>query len=417
MIRVRHKRGCPRAANKTARCQCKPSYSAEVFLGERPSSTTGKLINAYERKTFPTRKAAEAWEREFRAKRDRDPTYDAGRVKQPFAQLTEQWLLVKKPALAPRSYDRAEQIINKHLLPVFGPMPVGSITFEVWRDHLAKLAGQTKPNGRPLYAAGTLNRIHGVMTNVMEEARVRGILTANPCRRAGKNVIPKAERKMTFLTAAEIMKLADAITPHYRAMVLTAGFTGLRAGELAALQRQDIEFDLARQGDQLVVTGGSLTVARAVKAWHGGQPIIGTTKTNKVRVVSLSPELAEVLRAHLATRPAAPGTLVFTNPKGDPVHHVSFARTHFMRAKKKAVPDKPTLRWHDLRHSFISLLLAGGVDVLEVAGQAGHASAAMTLNVYGHRMPSGRDKVRQALSLAWADAEQPAVVPLRVAEG
>jgi hypothetical protein len=58
------------------------------------------------------------------------------------------------------------------------------------------------------------------------------------------------------------------------------------------------------------------------------------------------------------------------------------------------------------------LLLAGGVDVLEVAGQAGHANASMMLNVYGHRMPSGRDKVRQAaersLGGSWSVRRGPA---------
>jgi integrase len=392
-------------------------YNAEVFIGLRPSRKTGKLINAYDRATFATLKEAKLWEANHRVSKSKDPNHDPNRAKQPFKDLAEQWLLVKKPRLAPRSYDRAAQVIRKHLIPTFGSMPVSAITFEIWRDHLARLAAEENDKGEPRYASGTLHRIHGAMTSVMEEARTRGILSANPCRRAARDVIPPPVRKMTFLTAGEIRSLADAIDPHYRVLVLTAGFSGLRAGELAALQRQDIAFETARAGDAIELTGATITVARAIKTWRNRKPVIGTTKTGKVRTVDLSPEMGQVLWDHLEQRPANPDGLVFTNSKtGGVLNHSSFYRAFWRPAVKAALPHyADTLRFHDLRHSFISLLLAAGVDVLEVAGQAGHQRAEMTLNVYGHRMPSGRDKVRKALSAAWSEAESPNVTALPTA--
>lgn len=367
-------------------------------------------------KTFKTQKAAKAWGVEQESRYNRDPNSDPSRGKLPFATLAEQWLAIKKPTLAPRSYDRAEQIVGKHLLPVFGRTPVSAVTFEVWRDHLAKLAAEEKPDGSRLYAPGTLHRIHGVMTGVMEEARVRGIVTANPVRKATKKVVGPTERKMTFLTGAEIHTLANAINPHYRTLILTAGFTGLRASELHALRRRDIAFDLEREGDRIVVVGATITVGRAIKTWRDRQPVYGTTKSNRVRTVDVAAELAEELHAHLDSRPAAPDTLIFTSVKtGGPIQHGPFLKNHFKEAAADALPYHPGLRFHDLRHSFISLLLAAGVDVLEVAGQAGHKHASVTLDVYGHRMPSGRDRVKLALSAAYTEAET--VVPLRAAGG
>jgi integrase len=118
------------------------------------------------------------------------------------------------------------------------------------------------------------------------------------------------------------------------------------------------------------------------------------TKAGK-RDVALMPELAALLRRHqLASRHSEPGDFVFCGTAGRPLHHRNVQRRGMdetvERAKFNGGQRAPTM--HDLRHTFASLLIAEGLDVVYVAGQLGHASSATTLRVYASEF----DRVRNA---------------------
>lgn len=295
--------------------------------------------------------------------------------------------------------------------------PVGTITRERVRRFLAGLQshGQpaTHPNGKANpragqpYAPGTIHKVHTTLSAIMGEAVESGMLTANPCRSVTTKLLKPEHRKMDCLTPAEVLALADAIDPHYRILIQTAAYSGLRAGELHALRRRDVD-----------LLAGRLTVNRALKAWSQGVPEFGSTKSGKARTVELAPELVQLLAEHMGPgeRPVRPDALVFTNAAGNPIHQVAFLRNHFKPARVKALPDHPTLRFHDLRHTFVSQLIAQGVNVKAIADQAGHASAKMTLDVYAHRFPADDEGVKQALSAAWSSAAPSNVIPIRTGE-
>lgn len=153
---------------------------------------------------------------------------------------------------------------------------------------------------------------------------------------------------------------------------------------------------------------GRLTVSRALKVWRQGTPEFGPTKTDEPRTVELAPELQALLSEHIAAIPhPTPDSLVFTNAAGGPIHQVAWLRNHFKPAVARALPDHPTLRLHDLRHTFVSLLLEQGVNVKAIAAQAGHASAAMTLDRYAHIYPADDARVKNALSAAFTSATRP----------
>lgn len=202
---------------------------------------------------------------------------------------------------------------------------------------------------------------------------------------------------MVCLTAAEVLALADAIDPHYRTLVLTAAYTGLRAGELHALRHQDVD-----------LLDGRLTVCRALKIWRGGVPEFGapgevSTKTGKIRIVELAPELCELLAAHLSPG-GARDALVFTNLDGGAIYQSSFLKHYYKPARDRVLPNHPTLRFHDLRHTYVSLLIQQNIHPKMIADQAGHASVAMTMDRYGHLFPADNLKVKTALSAAFNSA-------------
>jgi integrase len=131
-----------------------------------------------------------------------------------------------------------------------------------------------------------------------------------------------------------------------------------------------------------------------------------------------------MLAGHLAALPGgnSPDALVFTNSENGPVHQVAWLRNHFKPAVKKALPqyaangdaDRQTLRFHDLRHTYVSFLIDEGVHVKAIQAQAGHANSSITLDRYGHLMDDSGERVKAALSNKYAAGQQPGTVtPLR----
>jgi integrase len=156
----------------------------------------------------------------------------------------------------------------------------------------------------------------------------------------------------------------------------------------------------------LIRPWGQLHVQRAVKevtqreaeeerergAEVYGNLVYGPTKTYERRRVTLPRWLATEVEQHLATLPASPAVSIFTTPRGEPIRQSNFYRRHFKPAVRAALPvDKHGLRFHDLRHSHASWLIAGGANVLQVMKRLGHRDIRTTLNTYGHVFPSDEE--------------------------
>jgi integrase len=119
---------------------------------------------------------------------------------------------------------------------------------------------------------------------------------------------------MLFLSSAEVGKLAEAIHPHFRVLIYTAAYTGLRAGELGGLRREDVDF-----------LHGTLTVRQALKDVNGRLEF-GPTKTHAQRRITLPAFLRQLLEGHLV---AGGSGLVFTGLGGAPLQHRVFYKRQF----------------------------------------------------------------------------------------
>jgi integrase len=128
--------------------------------------------------------------------------------------------------------------------------------------------------------------------------------------------------------------------------------------------------------------------------------------------------LCEQLAAYLAERPHGPDDLVFTAPQGGPLREQKLVAGSFKPAAARAgLPHR--LRFHDLRHTCASLLIAQGASVKAVQAQLGHASATVTLDRYGHLFPDELPAARRRLQDAYAEVtadparNEPAATMLR----
>jgi integrase len=170
-------------------------------------------------------------------------------------------------------------------------------------------------------------------------------------------------------------------------MVLVAGYTGVRWGELTGLR--------ARRVDPL---RGRIEVVEAVTEVDG-EMVFGPPKTHQHRSVVVPRFLREDLGWQLAGKAAT--DLVFGSRAGTPLRVQNFRRDRFDRAADAL--GLSGLTPHELRHTAASLAIASGASVKGVQSMLGHASAQMTLDRYGHLFPDELDAVADRLDAARAD--------------
>ncbi len=345
-------------------------------------------------KTFRLKDDALAWIAEQQVAMLHGTWADPRRLDRPFSEVIETWKETRWPRMAPKTRDRYQSVLDVHVSPTFGPLPVSRVTRERVSLFIAQLGNaerrttKGKPAGKPL-SSGSVHKVHTVLSSICTEAVELGLMRANPCARL-RGLPPVRTAEMHCLTAEEVARLADAITPRYRVLIITAAHTGLRASELHALRRRDV--DLLR---------GRIHVRDAIKGWVDGKPILGPPKNSKPRSVSLPPKLRQILADHLASSiPGGAGAdaFVFTNGEGGPIYHTPFMRNHFRPAVKACLPpEKCTLRFHDLRHTSASLLIANGANPKQIQERLGHASINMTLGTYGHLLDGHDEALLAAL--------------------
>jgi len=206
-----------------------------------------------------------------------------------------------------------------------------------------------------------------------------------------------------FLTHTQVEQLARAC-PGYELFVLVLAYTGMRWGEATAVRVRRV--DLVKRRIEVVHTAVELN----------GEMSYGTQKTHQRRSVPVPRSLVDALARHIADK--RPDDLVFTTPRGDVMRNHNFRSRVFVPAAQQS--GLPGLTPHDLRHTAASLAVQAGANVKAVQRMLGHASAAMTLDVYAglfnDDLDAVADRLDAAAALARADylrtqAERDTVLP------
>jgi integrase len=338
----------------------------------------------------------------------------AGRVS--FTEQAERWFNTTA-ALRPSTRRDYRLLLDRQVLPAFGGTTLAGIDTLAVREWIAQLVAGG-------LSAKRARKAHQVLSQVLASAVDGGRLARNVA--AGVK-LPKVQRKeMHFLTAAQVEALAEAIAPPYGVLIRCAAYTGLRPCELVALtvRRLDLLAGAVRVAEAAPEVAGRL-------AWGG-------VKTHEARTVRVPRSVAEELGAYLADRPHGPEDLVFTAPRGGPLRESKFVPGRFKPAvpaaneaiaklpkDRRPAPLPEGLRLYDLRHTAASLMIREGASVKAVQRQLGHATASITLDVYGHLFPDELDALAGRLERARAAALRslartqrgPAVVRLREPAG
>lgn len=305
-----------------------------------------------------------------------------------FEEYALEWL-EGKGNVRPRTRINVEGRLHKHAIPAFGATPIGNIRPAQVRSWVTGLSASG-------LAPSTIKAIYLTFGQVMRTAEIDRVIPRTPCIGIELPADIGPDREQHYLTPEEIAGLAEAITPRFAPLILAAGYTGLRAGELGALT-----------SDRVNLLRRTIDVAASMSEVRG-EVVIGPTKTGKRRTVTLPPFLAELLGQHIGRYPSDEG-YVFTSSEGGPLRHRNFMRRHFKAAVAAAeLPD--TLRFHDLRHSHAAMLIAQGAHPKQVQERLGHSTIRVTFDRYGHLFDGHDDDLLEGLDgLARSASENPLV--------
>src|ERR687897_993167 len=317
--------------------------------------------------------------REAMTDADRGLVFDA--TNQSVSEYMTHWLEdFAKANLSSRTYHNYKLQIREHIVPAFGKMKLSKLdTPNIQALYTAKLQDGLKP--------ASIRYIHAVLRCALEKAVDLRLIARNPAASARPPKIRQEE--ITPLDIEQTRVLLEAAKgDRFECLYVLSLTCGLRMGESLGLRWADIDLD-----------AGTLRVNRQLQRMRrdgdrSGTLVFSESKNVSRRTVDLPQRAVEALRSHrkrqLEERVQATyyedSGLIFATGKGTPLDAQNIVNRYFKPLLRQA--GLPDIRWHDLRHTYATLLLSRGTHPTYVQKSLGHASVQLTLDRYSHWMPS-----------------------------
>lgn len=301
-----------------------------------------------------------------------------------------EWVASIEGTVRPQTRQRYAREIERHLLPGLGDIRLDRLTAQ----HIQSAYGDLLRSG---LSPSTVRLAHAVLDRALRDAVRRGAVPRNPADHV--DLPKKVEPELTVWTLEEARRFDRASEGNrLHALFRLALLGGLRRGELLGLMWQDVNWERS-----------TVSVQRSMSKGESGF-VLGETKTRAGRrSVKLPPSCMDALRRHLEEQDRAiglrrlkPEGFVFTSHLGTPLHPNSLMAEYERVVRAAGVPR---IRFHDLRHTSATLLLASGVHPRVVQERLGHSDIAMTLGRYSHVLEDVQQSAADALGRAFGEGE------------
>ena len=321
------------------------------------------------------------------------------------AEYLTEWLQRERTRIRPSTWREREQHVRGYLIPAFGKLSLARLTpIQIERAMARFMAvgrpkdGETLRSGRPPRPVSpvTVRHVRATLRRALADAVRDGRIGRNAAADARPPYVP--HRPVGYMLAPDVRRLLEATRDDPLGPIFAlAASTGLRLGELLGLSWPDVDF-----------AAGTLTVRRSlargrVERWELAQPKTATSRRT-IPLPSIARQALERQKAiEEAERKVADkmwtnrDDLVFTDSIGRHVEPGSVS--HGFQDARKAT-GLPTARFHDLRHSAATLMLAEGVPLAVISEWLGHSGIAITASHYAAIVPTLRQDAADAMDRA-----------------
>ena len=359
---------------------------------------TGKMKQAQKTlKAEATLEDARAMRESLKAKLRKPPEVEKRRRRLvTVADFAELWLKRKAKRQKASTIDKAVTVLEHHILPEIGEIPIDQLTRRDVSDWLRDVEDKRKPNGE-LYATASVRGWWGVLRNLLRDAHAEGFIDSDLTMRqtSPSTGVKDRQEKGTF-SPVQLKQLVDAakqVQSQRYAEIATLAFTGMRVGELYGLHWDDLDLDSRR-----------IDLRR--RAWKGE---VDTPKTdNAYRIIYFPPFLVDVLEEHREEmmREQMAGFekgIVFPSTKGTYRYGSSIRKP--LRLVSEYLGFDITATSQVLRRTWNTLLLKAGVDRITIRSQMGHASETMTAHYAGVRHDQKQQAVDGAVVTLFGESQ------------
>lgn len=313
--------------------------------------------------------------------------------RQTVAQFLNQWLAdVVRPAVRPKTYESYAQVARLYLVSALGKHQLAKLQpdhVQAMMNTLLTTGGQSRAGVSPR----TVQYARAVLRKALNQALRWGKVSRNVAtlvdppksvRHEMQALTP--EQATAFLTAAQ----GDWLEALYR----VALSLGLRQGEILGLRWEDVDLDKER-----------LSVRKQLQRLDGTPQLVDLKTRQSRRTIALPSALVAALRTHRTRQKEARlladerwqgeiWGLVFTSTIGTPLDPRNLTDRYKTLLTQASLP---AIRFHDLRHSCASLLIAQGVPMEIVKETLGHAQISLTINTYVHLLPETQRQAADAM--------------------
>ena len=335
-------------------------------------------------RTFKTKKAASEWRATMTVERQKGIHVPAS-TSITVTEAGRRWLdQAINDGLEPASVEQYRSHLELHIAPFLGDVKLAELTAASVEDFRNMLAKGTDRRRSP----ALIGKVVISLGSILGHAMALGLASRNVVREAvmhnrRRQRLAKRHEKhlevgVDIPTKDELRLILAHARGRWRALIVTAIFTGLRASELRGLTWKDVDFDAA-----------TLRVRQRADRWGK----IGSPKSaSSAREVPLAPMVVNALKEWWLACPQGRLGLVFPDDNGNVVALVVIRRQALgktlVAAGLCASPAFPKYSMHNLRHAAASLFIEQGFSPKKVQALIGHSDIGMTFNVYGHLFPS-----------------------------
>lgn len=290
----------------------------------------------------------------------------------------------KKLNLKPKTLEVYKQVIACHIVPNIGHITLKNLT----TMHLQRLINEKYQSG---LSTGSIRKMHNIISSSLEQALQNDMIPKNPAKSV--KLPAHTQKTIKFFTECEQERFfKEAMADNLYPLFVLATHTGLRLGELLALNWGDIDF----KNGTVSVTKNSITVEdfEGETGKKNITKIQSTPKTrSSIRKVPLSETATQVLKSH---KQKSSTLLVFCTKNGTLLNARNVERS-FYRIVEKAGIEKCS--FHTLRHTFATRLFEKGVSAKIVSELLGHSKVSHTLDIYTHCTPSIKNDAVKTLDI------------------